>query len=400
MFGTLIQRSVFGQLLRVFLLALVALTGLFVMAGLFAEAAQRGLAPSQIFAVIPLLIPNTLPYTLPATTLFATCVVYGRLAADNEVLAVKSAGARLGGLLRPGLWLGLGAAGVTMWMYFTYIPQTHRILRTQVIGDVEELLLTILKRHGCLRHPKTPFSMWVREVQGKRLIDVVFKQRDEKGGYDVVARAREAEIHYDASQKLIKIEMPNCVVIGENGGSGIIGERTWEVPLPQDMLSADYPNRPSDLTWPELWERRAVVVEEMGRLQRELDHPELNDPPEDGLPPDRQEDLATYRRHAIKSHVRDVHCIDAELHQRPALAVGCLCFVLVGGPIGIWFGRSDYLSAFITCFLPTVFIYYPLLLAGTNMARDGAVPAYVGIWAADVITAGAAITLRMVLLRR
>ena len=50
------------------------------MAGIVAEASQRGLTPLQILAAIPLLIPSTLPYTLPATTLFATCVVYGRLA--------------------------------------------------------------------------------------------------------------------------------------------------------------------------------------------------------------------------------------------------------------------------------------------------------------------------------
>ena len=45
-----------------------------------------------MLTVIPLLIPNTLPYTLPTTTLFATCVIYGRLAHDNEILAVKAAG--------------------------------------------------------------------------------------------------------------------------------------------------------------------------------------------------------------------------------------------------------------------------------------------------------------------
>ena len=57
--------------MRVFLLALATLTSLFLLAGLVAEATQRGLAPSQILTVIPLVIPNTLPYTVPSTTLFA-----------------------------------------------------------------------------------------------------------------------------------------------------------------------------------------------------------------------------------------------------------------------------------------------------------------------------------------
>jgi lipopolysaccharide export system permease protein len=395
---TLLQRMVLGQLLRVFILSLIALTGLFVVAGLVAEASQRGLAPSQILLVVPLLIPNTLPYTLPATTLFATCVVYGRLAADNELLAIKTAGSKTCKILTPSIWLGLGAAAITLGLYWKYIPETHRILRTEVVGDVEDLLYTLLKRNGCIRHPKVPYTMWVREVQGKHLIDAVFKGRDEEGGYNVVARAREAEIRFDKATNTIKVEMPRCLVIGEHGqGGGVIGHKTWDVPLPKDLLSSEYPNRPSDLTGSELFARRENVEKEIVQLQEDLISPPKE---ENVLPDEKKEDLRKYRENSIKARHRDIRCIDAELHQRPALAVGCLCFVLIGAPVGIWFGKSDFLSAFVTCFLPTMFVYYPLMLCGTNMAKDGAVPAAVGIWAADGITLGIALLLRILLARR
>src|SRR5439155_13015884 len=106
MFGSILNRMIFGELLRVFLLALAGLTGLFLLGGLVAEATHRGLAPSQVLFVIPLLVPSTLPFTIPATTLFATCVVYGRLAADNEVTAVKAAGVHLGRIIAPSVVLG------------------------------------------------------------------------------------------------------------------------------------------------------------------------------------------------------------------------------------------------------------------------------------------------------
>ncbi len=399
MFGTLLQRMIFGQLLRVFSLSLIGLTGLFVIAGLVAEATQRGLAPSQIISVIPLLIPNTLPYTLPATALFATCIVYGRLSADNEILAVNSAGGRVGKILTPSIVLGLVTAIGTAGLYYKYIPITHRVLRTTVVGDVEDLLYTLLKRNGCLRHPKVAFSMWVREVQGKHLIDVVLKQRDDRGYYTVVARAREAEIHYDAPTRTIKVEMPNCVVIGENnrGGGGVIGHQTYDVPLKDDMLGAEFPNRASDMTWPELMTRRGEIEVEIVQLLREMDVPPAD---ENILPDDHKADLKRYRANTIKSRQRDVRSIDAEWHQRPAIALGCLCFVLVGAPVGMWFGKADYLSAFVTCFLPTLFVYYPLLLCGTNLVKDGAVPASIGIWGANVITAALAVILRLVLIHR
>ena len=46
MFGSILNRMIFGELVRVFVLALIALTGLFLLGGLVAEATHRGLAPS------------------------------------------------------------------------------------------------------------------------------------------------------------------------------------------------------------------------------------------------------------------------------------------------------------------------------------------------------------------
>ena len=191
MFGTILHRMIFGELLRVFFLALISLTGMFLLGGVVSEAAQRGLSPGQVLMIIPLLIPNTLPYTVPATCLFATCVVYGRLAHDNEITAVKAAGVHLGRLVVPGLVLGLVMACGIMALHYHVIPATHQTLRTQVLGDMDDLIYAQLKRQGCLKHPKLAYAIWVRQVQGKRLIDAIFKKKDEKQkeAYTFVARA-------------------------------------------------------------------------------------------------------------------------------------------------------------------------------------------------------------------
>src|ERR1700687_1493858 len=119
---------ILGELLKVFLLSVTALTGLLLLAGIFQEASKNGLSPTQILAIIPLLIPSTLPYTLPATTLFATCVVYGRLSHDNEILAIKAAGVNIMRVVSPGLLLGLAMSGTTAGLYYDLIPRTHHML--------------------------------------------------------------------------------------------------------------------------------------------------------------------------------------------------------------------------------------------------------------------------------
>src|SRR3954454_10150054 len=121
------------ELCKVFVMALVAITGILLMAGLIAEATQQGLPPSQILTAIPLLIPSTLPYTIPATTLFATCVVYGRLSADNEILAIKAAGVNLIHVVKGGVVLGVVMSAATMYLYVDLIPYTHFLLRSMVL---------------------------------------------------------------------------------------------------------------------------------------------------------------------------------------------------------------------------------------------------------------------------
>src|SRR5713101_4542473 len=130
------------ELTKVFVMSLVGITGILLMAGIVAEATQQGLGPAQILAAIPLLIPSTLPYTIPATTLFAACVVYGRLAADNEILAIKAAGVNILKVVWPGMVLGLVVSCATMGLYYRVIPYTHLLLRTVFLKDVQELMYT------------------------------------------------------------------------------------------------------------------------------------------------------------------------------------------------------------------------------------------------------------------
>jgi len=57
------------------------------------------------------------------------------------------------------------------------------------------------------------------------------------------------------------------------------------------------------------------------------------------------------------------------------------------------------LSAFITCFLPIVLIYYPLMLCGINMGRGGRFDPVVSTWAADALLAVVSLPLFRRLLR-
>jgi lipopolysaccharide export system permease protein len=379
-----IHRMILIELLKIFFLALVALTGLILLAGVISEATKNGFGPAQILACIPLLLPSLLPYTLPTTTLFATCIVYGRLAADNEILALKSAGVHIIHVVWPALFLGLATSAVTIVCYLDVIPYTGYLLRNPVIRDVEELLYGMLRRDGCIQHPKISWEINVKAVQGRKLQDVIFRRKSTDGnGFDTIAWAKEAELRVDLSHKLILVDMRQCDVWQRDGAIGFVESRIWEVEIVGEWGPGPTKIRAMDMSWAELFEYERVARQERQEISHKIDLLQA----ENGLrvPQPNDDELVGNLLRARKYHDDMIFSICAELHMRPALALGCLCFALVGCPIGIWFSKSDYLSAFITCFLPIVIVYYPLMFCMFDMARAGKIPSWMGIFNADAL---------------
>jgi len=248
------------------------------------------------------------------------------------------------------------------------------------LKDVEEVLYGMLRKNLMINHPRLSYAMWVKRVQGRKLENALFKRRDAKGHWDIVAWAREADLHVDSSHHQLVVHMHNGVVYDEKDTHAYFLDRLWPVPLPE-IFGTDRPKRPRDQSWQEMRQNRQSLVERAEEAQAKtalgVALKAQTDPPQD-LP----RHLSNLQEMRESIHL-EILSIDTEMQMRPALAFGCICFALVGCPVGIWFSRSDYLSSFITCFLPIVFVYYPLLLCGTNMAKEGKFTPFVTVWAAN-----------------
>ncbi|HVK18240.1 MAG TPA: LptF/LptG family permease [Fimbriiglobus sp.] len=408
--GTL-NRMIFWELVKVFLLSVVGLTGLCLIAGVIQSASQMGLSSAQVLQVIPLLIPNLLPYTIPATTLFASCVVYGRISNDNEAVAMKAAGVDLLTILRPAILLGVLTTLATASMYYSLIPRTHQMLAAQLLQDPEEILYNKLKRDRRWVSPKEPYVLYVRDVQGRRLIDVVIKRKAKPDKdtvvtgvyeYDYVARAREARLIVNLDQHKLVVDADRWVISGRNGYYESYSPTPEEIPLGEEFSAKTIKAKPMSLEWTELGTRADELVRdrEVQRQKQADAAAKAQDPAIDPKLGDAYRQQAKAYEFQARDTGRQIRSVEYEQHIRPALAVGCLCFAVVGCPVGLYANRADYLSTFVTCFLPTVFVYYPLLLSGGGLAKEGKLPMVVGIWAANLVLGLAAVVLTFRLIRR
>ncbi|CAN5425678.1 LptF/LptG family permease [soil metagenome] len=395
---SILRRAVFFELLKVFVPSFIAIMGIIVIAGVVTEAMRQGLGPAQVMAAIPLIMPSMLPFIVPPTTLFATCVVYGRLAHDNEIIAIRSAGINIMLVIWPALFLGGAMSLMTFGLYLYVIPHTQHLLRTAIINDCEEYLYTQLRKDGEIKpRPdfKINYEMYVRQVQGRLLKDARFYQLDKQGQIDAVIKAKEAELHVDMDRKEIIVSMRVCWIFTSNQqGSVFWEEKEVAVPLP------GFENRkvtPRDLTWDDIDKEKERVQEEKEKVMVKLAIYNSQIALSNGAPDAAAQ--VQFLSHTIKDLDGRTRSLDTELQMRPALSFGCFFFVLIGCPVGIWFSRSDYLSAFITCFIPIVLIYYPIQLCSTNLAKDGKLHPAVALWIANAILGATALGLFRKLLR-
>jgi lipopolysaccharide export system permease protein len=78
---------------------------------------------------------------------------------------------------------------------------------------------------------------------------------------------------------------------------------------------------------------------------------------------------------------------ETEKQMRIALACGSFFFVLLGAPVGILFAKGDFLSAFITCFVPIIVLYYPLTLLAVNLGKDNILNPTIALWGGNTLLA-------------
>ena len=346
-------------------------------------------------------------------------------------LVLRAAGVNIYHLLWPALILGVMTTVATGALYYDTIPRSQRLLQAQLLNDAEDILYGMLKREGGLKQANLDYLLYVRDVQGRDLIDVVMKKRKpDRTGFEMVARAQTAHISVQkvtddfdadstakdtkplsASERFRKkrgasltgekyqlvLVMGRCYVDSLKGDAAAeLLNQKYPTPLPETIFGKPTTDRPSSQTWLELFVNLAEAKKDYAEMQDELKDVLKRPQPTPGPGVKTNEEEADGLMKGPIRYTRELILkTEVEIQMRPALALGCLCFVLIGCPVGIWASRSDYLSVFMICFLPTMFVYYPLLLAGLNLAKNGKVPAW-SAWLADAV----AFLVAMVLIRR
>ncbi len=383
---TRLTRYILAEILKIFVVALIALTLLILLIGVGRELLSRGLGPVAVLQLLPYVLPISLQHAVPATALFSVCCVYGRMAADGEIATVKASGISPLKIIQPAILFATALSPCAVWMSDVGVSWGRPGVNRVVLLSIEDIVYRVLRS----QHSYTSdhgFSIHVREVDGDRLIHPTVTVHNSGGKGTMKLSARDGQLSLDPVTQTLLLKVVDSEVKGGSGFQGIVpGETEFRIPLGKRVDDDDISRRsPGELPLSTIRGERvrqdsrthAIV----GELAAHTAFSILNSRPEQIAGPTGvsiEQSLDAGKKRLSKLHT--------EPWRRWAEGFTCFFFVLVGAPLAMIAKTSDYWTTFGMCFLPTLLLYYPLFIFGLDQAKDGSLPPY-GVWIGNVVLA-------------
>lgn len=374
----LLERYILGELLRVFGMLVTVSTALLVFVGVFGQAREHDLGYLQILQILPFVVPSLLPYTIPATLLLAVCVVYGRMSGDNEVIAAKAAGISVLSLMWPSFFLGALLSVAALLLSDQIIPWAFGNIERVITLAMEDIFIDHLRTQNTINVRGHGITITVTGVRDRTLIEPVIRYSP-KGRNAITVTASAAKLSFDLPRQQVWLEL--------HGAQSDLPGKQQTAYLEYDRIPFPLPTRNKKPRGRDL--RIDDIQQAMVQSAREVERSKQTQALEAAFA------LSTgnfdrftepdFRQHVVDIVVNDsaIRRMRVEHHNRFAMAVSCLFFVLLGSPFAIFMARKEFLTSFLFCFLPILIVYYPVSMLTQNMSKTGSLDPTWAVWTAN-----------------
>ncbi len=224
-----LHRYIFREVLKVFLLAAVALTLMMSLGSILRPVQEYGVGPSQVIHLMGYFLPITLTFVLPMAALFATSLVYGRLAGDNELDACRASGISLLPLVYPGLILAIMVAIANLLLSFYVMPAFVQLAENSLKNDARQILFRNVQRRGYYPlPPDESYRIYAdnADIRNNTLSGVVAVESADNGEIKKIITAETAKITFNPHEKFneVRITAHNTYQMGPDEDAGFSAE--------------------------------------------------------------------------------------------------------------------------------------------------------------------------------
>jgi lipopolysaccharide export system permease protein len=430
-----LNKYLFKQSLIPFLLSVAVITTVLFLQFLIRAVDRflgKGLDVFTIFEYLYLNLAWIIALSVPMSLLISSVMTFGRMAQQNEITALKSAGVNLYNIIKPAILFGsLVGTGLCLFNNFI-LPEMNynaRLLARDIYKKKPELSI----EPGYFVDMIPQYTMIVREMDGKDFKDVKIFSKNQKSeqttiyanqgslssdGNMIIIDLMDGEIHeidlsdYDYYRKIkfkthqIMISMDELMLNRTTESN----RTDREMRVPQMIQEIEKNNNLIS----QIYDRINNVKEEIGitnpdantlaiieneiellkqkKMNRVTEKKEFNkDVPIPAL--ENKDYILSLTNNArqfkneftlIENYEKTNNKFKVEIHKKFTLALACVLFTMVGAPLGILV-RNGGMTIASGLSIAFFLVYYILLIWGEQLADRNLLNPGLGSWLPNII---------------
>jgi len=430
-----LNKYLFKQSLIPFLLSVAVITTVLFLQFLIRAVDRflgKGLDALTIFEYLYLNLAWIIALSVPMSLLISSVMTFGRMAQQNEITALKSAGINLYNIIKPAILFG-SLVGIGLCFFNNFIlPEMNynaRLLARDIYKKKPELSI----EPGYFVDMIPQYTMIVKEMDGKNFKDVKIFSKNQKSeqttiyanqgvlssdGNMITIDLIEGEIHeidlsdYDYYRKIkfkthqIMISMDELMLNRTSESN----RTDREMRVPQMIQEIEKNNNLIS----QIYDRINKVKEEIGitnpnantlaiieneiealkqkKMNRATEKKEFNkDVPIPAL--ENKDYILSLTNNArqfkneftlIENYEKANNKFKVEIHKKFTLALACVLFTMVGAPLGILV-RNGGMTIASGLSIAFFLVYYIMLIWGEQLADRNLLNPGLGSWLPNII---------------
>ena len=430
-----LNKYLFKQSLIPFLLSVAVITTVLFLQFLIRAVDRflgKGLDVFTIFEYLYLNLAWIIALSVPMSLLISSVMTFGRMAQQNEITALKSAGVNLYNIIKPAILFG-SLVGIGLCLFNNFIlPEMNynaRLLARDIYKKKPELSI----EPGYFVDMIPQYTMIVKEMDGKDFKDVKIFSKNQKSeqttiyanqgslssdGIMITIDLMDGEIHeidlsdYDYYRKIkfkthqIMISMDELMLNRTTESNRT--DREMRIPQMIDEIKRN------KILISQIYERIENVKKEIGitnlnantleSIQEEVEklkqkhieipssENELNDDSIISNLENKQYILSLTNNARqfknqftlIENYEKTNNKFKVEIHKKFTLALACVLFTMVGAPLGILV-RNGGMTIASGLSIAFFLVYYILLIWGEQLADRNLLNPGLGSWLPNII---------------
>jgi LPS export ABC transporter permease LptF/LPS export ABC transporter permease LptG len=319
---------------------------------------DKGVSVTDVGRLFMYSVPHTIVLTVPMAVLLGGLIAFGRMSADSEVVAIRTGGISLYHLAVPALVLAGGAWILNSYLMLVVLPWGNNQLRQLQWQLVTNRTISSEIKPRIIYDDFPNFILYIEDVtDGGQVWNDVFLAKTDEAPPMVVLAERGWPI-FDEENRVFWLRLANGVQY--KGGTTA----------------------------------QEATVTSFGQLDQVLlDESDIGD-----AGPVHKDDRSMnldelFEQISLReSEGQPAESYWVEVHKRFAFPVACLVLGLLALPLGISTTRHTKTTGFVLAIL-VIAVYYQFIENGEKFAEEGAIPAWLGMWSANLVLAPIAIFL-------